>query len=131
MTVVDHKPITFTDTNGIHPIIGNLYNLGTKDLKWDNIYANNWKGGVIQPMYGGTGLTTVGNAGQVLTSNGVDKLPSWQSPGNNSKDFSLPKMTTSERNNIRNPGEGTMIYNTTTHKLNVFTGTVWEQIMSN
>jgi hypothetical protein len=49
----------------------------------------------------------------------------------NGNGFIPPKMTTVERNNIKNPAEGLTIYNTTTHKLNIFTGTVWEQVTSN
>jgi hypothetical protein len=43
--------------------------------------------------------------------------------------FLPPRMTTAQRNAIVAPAEGLMIYNLTTHKLNVFT-TVWEQVTS-
>lgn len=159
LTLVNRIPVTFTDTSGIHPYSSNSFNLGSTDFRWNTIYANNWNGGIIQPAYGGTGLSNitpgallaggttatgalkqiegVGTAGQVLTSNGFGKLPSWKEPATNTvsdvknKGISPPVMTTSERNNIRNPAEGSVIYNITTHKLNVFTGTVWEQVTSN
>jgi hypothetical protein len=159
LTIVDRKYISVTDSNGIHPYIANQYNLGSNDLRWNTVYANNWRGGVIQPKYGGTGLTAItpntlfvggnsttdplkqldgsGIAGQVLMSNGPGNLPGWKTlAGNrqtemNSNGLMPPKMTTAERNNIKNPVEGSMIYNTSTHKLNIFTGTVWEQLSSN
>jgi len=45
------------------------------------------------------------------------------------KGFAPPRMTTAQRDAISAPLEGLIIYNLTTHKLNVFT-TVWEQITS-
>jgi hypothetical protein len=44
--------------------------------------------------------------------------------------FLPPRMTTVQRDAISAPVEGLMIYNITTHKLNVFTGTVWEAVTS-
>lgn len=46
-----------------------------------------------------------------------------------SKGFLPPRMTTTQRNAISSPAEGLVIYNTTTHKLNVYT-TAWEQVTS-
>lgn len=40
-----------------------------------------------------------------------------------------PQYTTAERDAIASPAEGRVIYNTTTNKLNVYTGT-WEEITS-
>lgn len=45
------------------------------------------------------------------------------------KGFLPPRMTTTQRDAIASPAEGLIIYNTTTHKLNVFT-TAWEQVTS-
>lgn len=45
--------------------------------------------------------------------------------------FLPPRMSQSQRDAIASPAEGLVIYNLTTHKLNVFTGSVWETIMSN
>lgn len=36
-----------------------------------------------------------------------------------------PRMTSTQRDNISSPPEGLMIYNTTTHSLNVYNGTSW------
>lgn len=41
----------------------------------------------------------------------------------------IPLMTTTERNAIKVPYKGQLIYNTTTNKLNVYT-TAWEAITS-
>jgi len=156
LTLIDKTFISFTDTTGIHPYASNSFNLGSSNLKWNNIYANHWKGGAIETSYGGTGMAEVkpytllaggttaagslqqiagtGSAGQILTSNGAGALPTWQNANNmqSTTNGTLPpRITTIERNKITNPVEGTMIYNTTTHKLNVFTGKFWEQVISN
>jgi hypothetical protein len=47
-----------------------------------------------------------------------------------SSGFLPPRMTTQEINSVTSPVEGLMIYNTDTHKLNVFTGSVWETVLS-
>ena len=44
--------------------------------------------------------------------------------------FAPPCMTTLQRDAISTPGVGLMVYNTTTGKLNVFTGAHWEEITS-
>jgi hypothetical protein len=46
------------------------------------------------------------------------------------KGFLPPRMTTTQKNAISSPAEGLLIYDTTLHKLCVFTGTVWETITS-
>lgn len=156
LTLIDQTYVSFTDTTGIHPYTNNVFNLGSNKLKWNNIYANNWKGGTITTGYGGTGLAELkpytllaggttaagslqqisgsGSAGQVLTSNGPGQLPVWQNPNNvpsTANGFIPTRITTAERNKIINPAEGLMIYNTTTHKVNVFTGKTWEEMTSN
>ena len=40
------------------------------------------------------------------------------------------KMTTTQRDRLEGVLEGTTIYNTTTHKLNVYTGSAWEVVTS-
>ena len=42
----------------------------------------------------------------------------------------LPRMTSTQRDAIANPVEGLEIYNLTTHKKNVFTGSAWEAVTS-
>lgn len=41
----------------------------------------------------------------------------------------LPQMTTTERGSFF-PPKGTVIYNTTTNKLNFYTGSAWEAVTS-
>ena len=154
LTIAGKVPVSITDSSGFRPFIGNQFNLGDNDFRWNNVYANNWKGGVITPVYGGTGLSRIapnvlllggetsgsplkqlddpGIPGQVLTSNGPGKIPAWKGVAENpAKGSSLPVMTTAERNSIGKPAEGSMIYNKTTHKINIFTGFTWEQVVSN
>lgn len=47
-----------------------------------------------------------------------------------SRGFLPPRMTTTQRDAISSPATGLMIYNTTTNKLNVYTGSAWEAITS-
>lgn len=44
--------------------------------------------------------------------------------------FALPQYTTTARNAIASPVEGMLIYNTTTHKLNVRVAAAWEAVTS-
>jgi len=46
------------------------------------------------------------------------------------KGFLPPRMTSTQRDAIVSPPEGLVIYNTTTHKLNVYTGSAWEAVTS-
>ena len=50
--------------------------------------------------------------------------------GSSVKGVQLPNLTTTDRNNIVTPAEGTLIYNTTTNKLNFYNGTAWEAVTS-
>ena len=44
--------------------------------------------------------------------------------------FMAPRYTTTERDAINEPKQGQIIYNTTTNKLNFYTGTAWEAVTS-
>ena len=44
--------------------------------------------------------------------------------------FLPPRMTQAQRDAIASPPEGSTIYNLTSHKLNVFTGSSWETVAS-
>ena len=44
--------------------------------------------------------------------------------------FQAPRMTTTERDALKEPQEGQVLFNTTTAKLNVYNGTSWEAITS-
>lgn len=46
------------------------------------------------------------------------------------KGFLPPRMTTTERDAITSPAAGLVIFNTTTSKLNVYSGTAWESVTS-
>lgn len=46
------------------------------------------------------------------------------------KGFLPPRMTTTQKNAIASPAEGLMVYDTTLHKLCVYTGSAWETITS-
>ena len=46
------------------------------------------------------------------------------------KGFLPPKHTTTQRDAVSSPAEGLIIYNTTTHKINVYTGSAWEAVTS-
>ena len=45
--------------------------------------------------------------------------------------FLPPRLTTSQRDNIINPAQGLMIYNTTVNKMQTFNGSIWETLNSN
>lgn len=42
----------------------------------------------------------------------------------------LPRMTTAQRDAIATPAQGIVVYNTTTNKLNFYTGAAWEAVTS-
>jgi hypothetical protein len=46
------------------------------------------------------------------------------------KGFLPPRMTTTQKNAISSPAEGLIVYDTTLHKLCVYTGSAWETITS-
>jgi hypothetical protein len=46
------------------------------------------------------------------------------------KGFLPPRMTTTQKNAISSPAEGLMVYDTTLHKLCIYTGSAWETITS-
>lgn len=44
--------------------------------------------------------------------------------------FLPPRMTGTQRDAISSPATGLVVYNTTTNKLNVYTGSAWEAVTS-
>jgi len=46
------------------------------------------------------------------------------------KAFLPPRMTTTQKNAIASPAEGMVVYDTTLHKLSVYTGSAWETVTS-
>jgi hypothetical protein len=49
---------------------------------------------------------------------------------NTTKGLGLPVLTTAQRDAISSPQAGLLIYNTTTDKLNFYTGAGWEAVTS-
>jgi len=47
-----------------------------------------------------------------------------------SKGFMPPRMTTTQKNAISSPAEGLVLYDSTLHKLCVYTGSAWETVTS-
>jgi len=83
-----------------------------------------------------------GDAGSAVQITGSQSITDDQAvaPGNGSKlaldvtsttrAFAPPRMTTTQKNAISSPVEGSIVYDLTLHKLCVFTGSVWETITS-
>jgi len=69
-------------------------------------------------------LTTGGGFGGAQDSKSILSCTS------TTKGFLPPVMTTTQRNAISSPTEGLVVYNSTTHKLNVYTGSAWEAVTS-
>jgi hypothetical protein len=86
---------------------------------------------------GGTGINSVGTAGNVLTSNGTAWVSQAGSGGNASYDtltaatgfFDLPSGTTAQR--PVSPAVGMMRYNTTTGYFEVYVGSSWQYLSTN
>ena len=72
--------LTVTNSTGLFPFTASSLTLGTSANPWSVVYASTgafsgnvsgiWAGNTIAPSYGGTGLTSPGASGNVLTSNG-------------------------------------------------------------
>lgn len=71
-------------------------------------------------------IDSVGNVGIGGTAN-ANAILDVQST---TKAFMPPRMTTTQRDAIASPTAGMVIYNTTTNKLNVYTGSAWEAVTS-
>jgi hypothetical protein len=68
-------------------------------------------------------------AGAVVGPNALNASAVLQADST-TKGFLPPRMTTTQRDAITSPPEGLEIYNLTTHKKNVYTGSAWEQVTS-
>lgn len=71
-----------------------------------------------------SGQVLIGGAINTAAASGIVEIKS------TTQGFLPPRMTSTQRDAISSPAEGLMIYNTTTHKLNVYTGSAWETITS-
>jgi len=61
----------------------------------------------------------------------VDKVPQLVGPSDlAASGFVYAPTSTEDRDLITQPRAGTVIYNTTTNKLNVYNGTAWEEVTS-
>jgi len=72
-------------------------------------------------------IDTIGNIGIGTSSPVVTALLELSST---TKGFLPPRLTTTERGNITSPATGLTIYNTTTNKLNFYSGSAWEAVTS-
>lgn len=78
---------------------------------------------------GVTNLATLKNGGSLGIGTTSPNSSSLLDVTSTTKGFLPPRMTTTQRDAIASPVEGLVIYNLTTHKLNVYT-TAWEQVTS-
>jgi len=84
--------------------------------------------GSLQLFTDGAGLTVLAD-GSVLIGSASPVASAMLDVHSTTQGLLPPRMTTTQRDAISAPAEGLVIYNTTTHKLNVFT-TAWEQVTS-
>lgn len=75
---------------------------------------------------GNTNVVTNLNVGATAVTNSKAALEVTST----TKGFLPPRMTTTEKNAISSPPEGLIVYDTTLHKLCVYTGSAWETISS-
>lgn len=106
---------------------------------------------VAEDLEIGTGTATrTADDGSTLTGNKIelDSFPNYHADALNigaatdavttaileltstAKGFLPPRLTTTQRNAISSPATGLVVYNTSTNKLNVYTGSAWEAISS-
>lgn len=67
-------------------------------------------------------FTTLQVGASVLDASAVVEIDS------TTKGVLVPRMTTTQRDAIASPAEGLLIYNLTTHTLNVHNGTAWKAV---
>ncbi len=87
-----------------------------------------------QRIDGGTGVYNIlmqPNGGSVsIGATSLSSASALLDVQSTSKGFLAPRMTTTQRDAISSPAEGLIIYNLTTHKLNVRTVSAWEAVTS-
>ncbi len=74
------------------------------DLSGDRLFSDIWRGSLS---------TFMQSLQEYLTQNGIF----------------IPKLTTDQRNLIQTPGNGQMIYNTTTNKFQGYENNVWQNLI--
>jgi hypothetical protein len=90
---------------------------------WMNI-GNTLYGAVCSASTKGILVTATAPSSSTLSTKAILQVDS------TSQGALLPRMTTTQRDAITSPPEGLEIYNLTTHKKQIFTGSVWETITS-
>lgn len=150
--------LTLLDGTGVANISVNLQSAGaTSDIKFSN-GNNTVRYGSISARVGefdfvagsgssatiqsdnGTYLWTFDGSGVLYTSGSVMIDPAMSGTPvdasaalevlSSTQGFLPSRMSTTDKNAISSPAEGLMVYDTTLHKLSVFTGTVWETVTS-
>lgn len=99
----------------------------------DNGISIDGPGRTIGSISGSSALALTANAAEsVIIGAGVGSISASAKLQLNSttQGFLPPRMTTTQKNAISSPAEGLIVYDTTLHKLCVFTGTVWETVTS-
>lgn len=75
----------------------------------------------------GAGTTRLNGS---LTIGGAEAASAALSVTSTTQGFLPPRMTGTQRDAISSPATGLVVYNTTTNKLNVYTGSAWEAVTS-
>jgi len=85
----------------------------------------------VELAYNATSVRLVAGANGVSITKGSDAVASAAlEVSSTTQGFLPPRMTTTQKNAISSPSEGLVVYDTTLHKLCIFTGTVWETVTS-
>lgn len=92
-------------------------------LKFQNLISGVYTD-VIGIYYGGSTVPRVG------IGNATTYATATLAVNSTTQGFLPPRMTGTQRDAITSPETGLMVYNTTTNKLNVYTGAAWEAITS-
>lgn len=72
----------------------------------------------------------VNSTGNFLIGTATDVASSTLTVESTTKGVLFPRMTTTQKNAISSPAEGLVVYDTTLHKLCVYTGSAWETVTS-
>ena len=72
----------------------------------------------------------ISETGGLLVNTSTDVPSAVLALGGTTRGLRLPVLTTTQRDAISSPAEGLLIYNTTTNKLNFYTGAAWEAVTS-
>ena len=70
------------------------------------------------------------STGNLLVGTATDVATSLLTLASTTQGFLPPRMTTTQRDAIGTPATGLIVYNTTTNKVNVYTGSAWEAVTS-